>query len=237
MKNPYRITDLNAQEKPREKLVTAGVSSLTDEELLSIIIRSGGKDSSALDTARKLLKKYGDFKHLLNTDIEELLTIKNIGIAKATCIKAMLEIAVRMKETPKELTAIKNPEDVYNLMYKHLYGKQKEHLYLINLNSRNHPISQDLLTIGTTDQTLVSSKDIYKKALAKNASYIILVHNHPSNDPTPSVQDIKITEEVAETGKKIGIPLIDHLIFSDSKYVSLKSLNLFNTYKVNTEKR
>jgi len=236
MEDTHRIKDLNTQEKPREKLVLKGVSTLTDEELLAIILRSGGKESSVLDICRNLFKRYKNFKNLLNIEIEELLDIKDIGIAKATSIKALMEIALRVQQNTEELTQIKTPEDVYKLMYKHLYGKQKEYLYLINLNVKNKPISQDILTIGITDQTLVSSKDIYQKALAKNASYIILVHNHPSNDPTPSVQDIKVTEEVAEVGKKIGIPLLDHIIFADEKYVSLKSLNLFSTYKFQQER-
>lgn len=234
MKNNNSIRSLNLLERPREKLVTKGVKALTDEELLAIILRSGGKYLSAIEIARNIIKRYGNLKNLLQLELEELISIKDIGIAKASSIKVIEEIAVRIKyneDTQNKIKKISNPKDVYELMYKHLYGKPNEYLYLVSLNTRNIPISQDIVTIGTLDQTLINSRDIYKKALSKNAASIILVHNHPSNDPTPSIQDIKTTEIVAETGKKIGIPLIDHIIFTDTNYTSLKSLNLFNTYK------
>lgn len=238
MKNNNRIRNLSLFERPREKTATKGIKSLTDEELLAIILRSGGKYLSAIETAREILKQYGNLKNLLQLELEELTTIRDIGIAKATSIKAIGEIAVRIRyieDTSNKIKKINNPKDVYELMYKHLYGKPNEYLYLVSLNIKNIPISQDIVTIGTLDQTLINSRDIYKKALSKNAASIILVHNHPSNDPTPSIQDIKVTEAIAETGKKIGIPLIDHIIFTDNKYVSLKSLNLFNTYKFTNE--
>jgi DNA repair protein RadC len=238
MKNTNRIRNLNLFERPREKLVEKGIKSLTDEELLALILRSGGKNLSAIEVARYAIKQYGNLKSLIQLELEELTTIKNIGIAKATSIKAIGEIAQKIKydeESSNKIKKINNPKDIYALMYKHLYGKQSEYLYLVSLNVKNIPISQDIVTIGTIDQTLISSREIYKKALSKNAASIILVHNHPSNDPTPSPQDIRVTEMVAETGKKIGIPLIDHIIFTDTTYVSLKSLNLFNTYKFKNE--
>lgn len=225
------IKTLNKYEKPREKATKQGINNLTNEELLAIILRSGGKDNSAIDLARNLLKKFFNFKNLLTVELEELLQIKDIGIAKATSIKASCEIALRILDKSENIQKITTPEDVYKLMYKDLYGKQQEYLYLLNLNNKSIPISKDLLTIGTNNQTLITSRDIYKKALAKNATSIILIHNHPSNDPTPSKEDLETTETVAEAGKKIGIPLLDHIIFSDTKYVSLKSLNIFNTYK------
>jgi len=232
-----RICELNAQEKPREKALKRGLHNLTNEELLAIILRSGGKDVSALDLSRNILKRFNNFKNILDVDIEELTQIKDIGIAKATSVKASCEIALRILDKSGDVKKISTPEDVYKFMYKDLYGKNQEYLYLINLNNKSVPISADLLTIGTHNQTLITSREIYKKALSKNAASIILIHNHPSNDPTPSKEDIKTTETVAEAGKKVGIPLLDHIIFADTRYVSLKSLNIFSTYKITNERR
>ena len=231
MINKNSIKSLNNNEKPREKMIKNGIQNLTNEELLAIILRSGGKDTSAIELARFLLKKHTSFKKFLNIEFEELIQTKHVGVAKATSIKAACEIALRILDKSTEVKKISTPEDVYKLMYKDLYGKQQEYLYVINLDNKNVPISKDILTIGTINQTLITSRDVYKKALSKNATSIILTHNHPSNDPTPSKEDIVTTETIADAGKKIGIPLLDHVIFSDTNYVSLKALNIFSTYK------
>jgi len=231
MPNINNINSLNQSEKPREKLIKRGISNLTNEELLAIIIRSGGSSASAIEVARNLLKTHSNFKNISNLELEELLQFKEIGIAKATAIKAACEIGLRIGDKSENVKKITTPKDVYDVIYKELYGKQKEYLYIINLDNKNRPISKEIITIGTTNQALISSKDVYQKALAKNAASIILVHNHPSNDPTPSKEDIITTEMIAEAGLKIGIPLLDHLIFTDTNYTSLKSLNIFSTYK------
>lgn len=230
MQITFGIKSLNPQEKPREKLINLGVKNLTNEELLAIIIRSGGIKSSVLEISREILKKHKNFKNISNLEIEELSQFKNIGLVKATCIKAACEIGLRFNEDQIN-EKITTPKDVYDSMYKELFGKQKEYLYLINLDIKNKIISKDILTIGTVDQSLITSKEVFKQALSRKASSIILVHNHPSNDATPSKEDILATELVAEAGMRIGIPLIDHIIFADSNYTSLKSLNIFKTYK------
>jgi len=232
MPNGLRICDLNNQEKPREKLVTTGEYALTDEELLAIILRSGGTTGSAITLARNIIKTYGSIRNIVSLDFEQLRNIKDIGPAKATSIKALGEISKRITGERNFREHISTPKDVYKAIYTELYGKQEEYLYILILDSRNKIISKELITKGTVNQSLISSRDIYKKALAKNATSIILIHNHPSNDPTPSKEDIIATEMVAEIGKKIGIPLLDHLIFADTGYTSMKSLNLFNIYKV-----
>lgn len=229
--NTKRYTELNINERPREKLLYSSSEILTDQELLALVIRTGSKNISNIELAREILIKHHSLKNLLNVNIKTLMLQKDLGLAKASSIKACCEIAHRILNHNQEKISIKTPEDVYNKMKKYLYSKTKEYLYLINLDSKNYIISIDLLTSGTENQTLISEKDIFQKALSYNSSSIILVHNHPSNDPTPSNEDIQITKNIAEVGHKIGIFLIDHIIFCDSSYKSLKNLNLFSSYK------
>ena len=230
----YLIKDLENNEKPREKMAAHGPSTLSDSELLAIVLRSGGKDGSAIDLARKILKEFGGLKGLANSEIEQLTKIKDVGIAKATSVKAACEIALRIDNKMEiENSEIKKPEDVFSTVKKDTFARNKEQLFLLSLNSRNRLISKDLISIGTLNETLIHPREVFKTALSKNAASIILVHNHPSNDSGPSTDDIKVTERIAKAGITIGIPLIDHVIVCDNGYTSLKSLNLFSTYKAN----
>lgn len=227
----HTLKELNSQEKPREKLNKHGTEILTNEELLSLIIRSGRKGYSAINLARDVIKKFGGFKEILNSNIIEITKIKGIGIAKAAEILAACEIARRINNTEnKNLVEIKKPEDIFNLLRGDLYGRDKEYFYVINLNSRNRVISKDKISIGTVNQTTIYQREIYKNAITKNAVSIIVAHNHPSNDPTPSEDDIRITEDIAKMGKTLGIPLVDHLIICDNTFLSFKALNIFKTY-------
>ncbi len=226
-----RIKDLNTSEKPREKVIKHGIEILTNEELLSLIIRSGGKEYSSTTLARNILRKFGSFKEILNANLIEITKTKDVGIAKATGILAACEIARRINITEiKSGIEVRKPEDVYKLLRNDLYGRNKEYFYVIHLNSRNRLISKDNISVGTINQTVIYQREVYKSAITKNAVSIIIAHNHPSNDPTPSEQDIRITSDIAKIGKTLGIPLIDHVIVCDNTFLSLKALNIFKTY-------
>lgn len=228
----YLIKDLNKNEKPREKLSNKGISALTDEELLALVISSGGKNISAVDLSREILKTHGGLHSLVNLDLESLTSIKHINNAKASSILAACEIGLRIcSKKGGNLNRINSPQDVFDLIRKDIFQKDKEHLFLLSLNTRNMLLAKDLISIGTVNETLIHPREVFKKALVRNAVKIILVHNHPSNDPNPSDEDIKITEKVAKSGKQIGIPLIDHVIVCNNDYVSLKAQNIFDTYK------
>jgi DNA repair protein RadC len=232
----YTIHDLDNREKPRERLINTGADSLSDTELLAIILRVGGKKESVLELARKILLEFGGFHGLIEVSVEQLLAFKNIGFAKAVSIKALCEIALRINLTEKKKsTSIKTPEDVFKLINKELYGKRKEKLYLISLDARNKVISKDVVSIGTISEALVHPREVYKQALLRNAVSIILVHNHPSSDTTPSTEDILVTERVAQAGVLLGVSLVDHIIVSDTDYCSLKALNLFEVKKLDGE--
>ncbi|OGC70017.1 hypothetical protein A2415_01450 [candidate division WWE3 bacterium RIFOXYC1_FULL_39_7] len=229
----YRIRDLNKDEKPREKIFKSGTSGLSNEELLAVILRSGGRDESAIDLARKILIKSNGLENIANLDISELIKIKNIDLAKAAAVKAAFELGLRLSShKPDNQITIKGPEEIFKLLKTELYGKTKEFLYTVSLNSRNKVISYDLISIGTVNETLFSPREIFKQALVRNAVSIILVHNHPSKDPEPSNDDVESTQKAVRAGAQMGIPILDHVIVCNNKYVSMKALNLLDPKKV-----
>ncbi len=231
------IKTMCVNDRPRERLLNSGVEALSDAELLSVILRSGGEGDSVLLLASRLLAEYGGLKALFQTDISQLMRIKNIGFAKATCIKAVNELALRLsKYSGKELPAIRKPKDIYDVVRKEMFGKKKEHLYLISLDSRNKMISKDLISIGTIGETIVNPREIYRQALIKNACSIAVVHNHPSGNPSPSPEDLIVTEKLIVAGLSLGLPLVDHLIVCDTQFVSLKALNVFDSIKFKKER-
>ncbi|HSX39695.1 MAG TPA: DNA repair protein RadC [Candidatus Saccharimonadales bacterium] len=230
MPENFKIKDLNFYEKPRERLITKGPDSLTDAELLAIILGSGGKNTSVLNLAQQILTKFGNLTNLLNTEFEQLKNIKHVGTAKACSIKAACEIGIRIATQPlAKKSKISKPIDVYKVLKKDLFEKSKEHLYLLSLDSRNNLIAADLLSIGTINETLVHPREIYRQALARNAVSIIIAHNHPSGNANPSAEDLLVTERIAKTGIELGLPLIDHIIISGDSYISLKALKLFSS--------
>jgi DNA repair protein RadC len=224
-----KIKDLQREEKPREKLIDKGPEALTDTELLSIILRSGGINCTSTDLARNLINQFSGLDKLVYADTSQLISIPNVGAAKATGIIALGELAKRLTtESCVRGNAIKKPQDVFDSVKKEFSGKQEEHLYLISLDRRNKILSKDLVSKGTLTETLIHPREIFKKALTKNASSIILVHNHPSGEPYPSLEDVKVTKRIAKTGIEIGIPLMDHLVVTKSEFTSMKAQNLLN---------
>ena len=223
-----KIKDLQNEEKPREKLIDKGEDNLTDVELLSILLRAGGKTSSATNLSREILNKFSCFKDLFNADIKELMNFKYIGKAKATAIKAAGEIAKRyLCDKGKNINPIqiKTPQDAYFLVRKDILDKDQEYLFLLNLDSRGNLISKDLISKGLLNETLIHPREIFKKALSKSACSIILVHNHPSNKSDPSEDDIKVTKRILKVGIEMGVPLLDHLIVTNDGFTSLKQRN------------
>jgi DNA repair protein RadC len=209
-------------------MVNFGAQALSDSELLAIILRSGGRQESAIQIAQQLLKNFGGFKELAETDIKQLINYKNIGVAKACAIKAACEISLRVSfSINTEKICINKPKDIFELLRKDFFNKKQEHLYMISMDSRNKLITKDLISVGTLNETLIHPREIFKKALAINASSIALAHNHPSGDPTPSSEDISVTQRIAKIGIEMGIPLLDHIIIAEDTFVSIKALNLF----------
>lgn len=224
-----KLNDLPLSERPYEKLEMYGEKALSNSELLAIIIKTGTKDETAVSLAQKILNlntenKSNSLRFLEQTTIEELTKIKGIGKVKAIQLKAVCEIAKRMARpinTKKIL--IKEPKDVANLLMEELRYEKREILKVIMLNTKN--IVQKIIdiSIGATSKIYVEPKDILKEAIKMEMPKIIIVHNHPSGDVTPSMADIEMTNRVQECAKLFGIQLIDHIIIGDGTFESILS--------------
>ncbi len=221
-----KIKSMPREDRPREKLILKGVGNLSDTELLAVILSSGGRGQSVLEMAQALITDYGDLTQLLNCPFQKLLKIKNLKDAKAVKISALREIAIRYNATVKQPVKISAPKDAYDYIKTSLTGKETEHLYLINLNARNAVINKNLISVGTVNETLIHPREVIKTAVSSNAVSIILAHNHPSGEPLPSAEDIKVTQRVEKACKIVGLVFTDHLIVCDNSYSSMRAQNL-----------
>lgn len=219
-----KLFDMEPFDRPRERIKNVGSSFLTSSELLAIVLRSGGINNSVTSLSNRLIKEFGSLENILRADYERLLAIPNLGEAKVSTLKAINEICLRIKFSKNETSSlIKEPKDVFDLMLKDLIDKDKEYLYLLSLDSRLRLISKDLISIGTVNTTLIHAREVFKKAISNSAVSIILVHNHPSNDATPSDADIEITKKLYTAGKLLGILVLDHVVIVEESYTSIKS--------------
>ncbi len=229
MTKTFTIRDLPISERPRERLLKLGVEALSAQELLALILGRGIQGESVLLTAQNLLTKFGNLKNMASASIEELTQVKGIGVAKAAQIKAALELGKRLEEYSNEgkKIAIKSPEDVVKAVKNKLKGKKREHFLALSLDTRNHLINVHTISIGSLDSSVVHPREVFKEAISSSAASVIFVHNHPSGDPTPSVDDIKLTRRLFEVGEITGIEVLDHIVICDKAYLSMKSKGLF----------
>lgn len=223
MSKSFTIHDLPADERPRERLVKFGEQALSAQELLQLILGRGVAGESVTVTAQKLLAQFGSLQKLAEASIEELSSIKGIGLAKAAQIKATFEISRRLStQTPiyksKELT---DPEKVYRLIKSKLKDYHKEHFYIIVLNSRNHSIAE--VSVGSLNASIVHPREVFAEAIKNKAASVIFAHNHPSGDPEPSEDDLLLTKKLVESGKILGIEVADHIIVVKDKFFSFKN--------------
>lgn len=222
----FTIHDLPKSERPRERLQKFGVEALSSQELLSLILGRGVPGESVSITSQRLLSTFGNIKAISEASLEELSNVKGIGLAKAAQIKATFELAKRKDEVIQKKINIKNSEDVVNLVKPKLKDKKKEHFLILSLNSRNNLIRISKVSIGSLNASIVHPREIFKEAIQSSAASIILVHNHPSGDPTPSEDDLELTERLVKTGEILGIDVLDHIIVSDKDFSSMKDKNL-----------
>ena len=220
------LKELNKEEKPRERLLKYGVNNLTNEELVSIILRCGTKNISVKEVSTKVLNYFNNIKNLRNANINNLVQIKGIGKVKAITLLASLELGKRVYyEEHKEKYKIKSTKDVFNLLKNEVKYEKKEKFYVILLDSKNNVISYKCLFIGTINRSAVHPREIYKYAIDNLAVSIIVAHNHPSGDPLPSKEDENITNSLNTLGEVIGIKLLDHVIIGEEKYYSFYETN------------
>ena len=218
----FTIHDLPKAERPRERLQKHGAEALSSQELIALILGRGIKGESVMVTAQRLLSRFGNIMGIFSASIEELSSVKGIGIAKASQIKALFELARRKDGHDEEQIQIKSHQDVIKVVRQQLKDKKKEHFLILCLDTRNNLIKIGNISTGTLDANLVHPREVFKEAIQSLASSIILVHNHPSGNPEPSDADIDITKRILETGKIIGIDVLDHIIIAENKSLSFK---------------
>jgi DNA repair protein RadC len=223
----FTIKDIPEQERPRERLEKFGPEVLSNAELLAIILRTGTRSDSALNLANRLLSSESGVKYLYESSFEELKSLKGIGTAKASQIKAALELGRRLKSyRGNDSIFIRTPGDAAELVMEDMRYLKKECLKAIMLNIKNMVTCIRDISIGSINSSIVHPREIFVEAIKVSSASIIICHNHPSGDPTPSQEDISVTRRIFEAGKIIGIDLIDHVIIGDGKYVSLKEKNV-----------
>ncbi|MFS0861722.1 DNA repair protein RadC [Fredinandcohnia sp. 179-A 10B2 NHS] len=217
------IRDYPQEERPRERLVTEGPESLSNLELLAILLRTGSKEESVIQLSNRLLHQFEGLRLLKDATVEEITAIKGIGQAKAVQIMASIELGRRIgKLQYEDRYVIRSPEDGAKYVMEDMRFLSQEHFVCLYLNTKNQVIHRQTIFIGSLNASIVHPREVYKEAFRRSAASIICVHNHPSGDPTPSREDIEVTKRLVECGKIIGIELLDHLIIGEHKYVSLK---------------
>lgn len=217
------IKDMPVSDRPRERLLAEGSEALSNTELLAILIRTGTPTASALNLAAQTLKELGGLRGLVQAGLDELQAIKGLGPAKGAQIKAALELGKRIASLgPENRTVIRCPEDVKNLVMEEMRYLDREHFRTISLNTKNHVLAVDTVSIGSLNSSIVHPRELFKNPIKRSSAALILVHNHPSGDPTPSKEDIEVTKRLSDAGKLLGIEILDHIIIGDQKYISLK---------------
>ncbi|MFD2705169.1 RadC family protein [Salibacterium lacus] len=217
------IKDVPFSERPREKMAKFGAEQLSNQELLAVLIRSGTKEESVLQLSQRVLYDFDGLLMLKDATIEELQTIKGIGLAKALEMRAAIELGRRIYTYhEEERWVIRSPEDVSGLVMEEMRFLTQEHFVILCLNTKNQVIHRQTLFIGSLNSSIVHPREVFKEALRRSAAAVICIHNHPSGDPGPSREDIDVTKRLIEAGRILGIDVLDHIIIGDRRFTSLK---------------
>jgi DNA repair protein RadC len=231
-KVPYLIRDLPSDERPRERLAKYGAANLSNAELLAIIWRTGssGKErESVLALAQRALSAFGSLAGLAKATTAELCRLNGIGEVKAIELQAALELGRRLAvAVPEERPVIRSPREVVNLVHSEMALLDQEELWILLLNSKNHVLAIRRIYRGTLNSSSVRVAELFRAAIRENAASIIVVHNHPSGDPTPSPEDVRVTAEAVKAGQLLDVEVLDHIIVGASRerFISLKERGL-----------
>jgi DNA repair protein RadC len=228
----YRITDLPLSERPREKLHALGAERLDTAELIAILLRTGTGGRSAIEIGRDLLARFQTIEQLAAASVEELSAVQGVGLAKAVQLKAAFELAARLPKSRAARPLLRTPRDVADRLREEMQHFEVEEFHVLLLDTKNRLVRDMKVSKGTLNASLVHPREVFREAVRAGAASVILVHNHPSGDPTPSSDDIKITRELVEAGRLLKIEVLDHIIVGkrDSgrteDFVSLKEMGL-----------
>jgi DNA repair protein RadC len=230
----FRIRDLPLNERPRERLIAQGAGALKNSELIAILLRTGMKGTSAIQVAEQLLNKFQTLDNLSRASIEDLQLVKGVGRDKAIALKSAFTLARRMAvEMRQESPTLDCPERIADLLREENRAYDVENFQVVLLNTRRRLIRVETISQGTLDTILVHPREVFKSAIAANAAAVVLAHNHPSGDPTPSEADIKVTRDLIRAGQLLKIEVLDHVIIGRATqerprdFVSLRELGYF----------
>lgn len=228
-----RINDLARTERPRERLENLGAQALSNAELVAILLRTGLHGVSAVDVANRLLQlgreDVGDgnrsepgLRFLVTSALDELVRVPGVGRAKAVQLKAAIELGRRIATSTASRTVVRSPRDVSTLVMEEMRFLDREQFRIVLLDAKNHVLGVRTVSVGSLSSSIVHPREIFKEAIARSSAAIILVHNHPSGDPTPSREDVEVTRRLVEAGRLLGIEVLDHVVVGDNQYVSFK---------------
>ena len=223
----YRITDLPEEERPRERLARLGPQSLSNAELLAILLRVGVKGENAVQVGQRLLQDFGGLTGLHRADFQDVVAKHGLGPAKAAQIKAAIELGNRLRlEAPDERPAVHSPADAAVLVQYEMSALEQEEMRVILLDTRNRVLGIKQVYKGSTNSSQVRVNELFKDAIRVSAVSIVIIHNHPSGDPTPSPDDVAVTRAIVQAGKLLDIEVLDHLVIGRGRFVSLKDRGL-----------
>jgi DNA repair protein RadC len=222
----YRIKDIEASQRPRERLEKQGPEALNNAELIAILLRVGMKGASAVQIGQNLLNRFEGLGGIQRVSFAELCEVDGIGRAKAAQVKAAIELGRRLSTmSPQERVIITSPQDVADQVQYKMARLEQEELWILLLDSRNHHLRTVQLYKGSLNSSSVRPAEIFRDAIRHNAANIIVVHNHPSGDPSPSPEDIHLTRVLIEAGKMLELEVLDHIIVGINAIASIKALN------------
>ncbi|KXH87320.1 DNA repair protein RadC [Sporosarcina sp. HYO08] len=218
------IRDVHIADRPRERLIRQGAESLSNQELIAILLRTGTRKESVLVLANRILSSLDQIQDLKDATIEELMSVKGVGQAKAVQILASAELGKRLyrKHTEGGRYAIRSPEDAAAYLMTDMSSLKQEHLIVLFLNVKNEVLYKKTVFIGGLNSSIVHPREVFREAVKRSAASIIIAHNHPSGHPAPSPEDIDVTKRLIEAGSIMGIDVLDHIIVGDHKFISLK---------------
>lgn len=216
------IRDVHTADRPRERLVNQGATSLSNQELIAIMLRTGTRQESVLHLANRVLHHFEQIQQLKDASIEELTSINGIGQAKAVQLMAAVELGRRLssKQTDAKFT-IRSPKDAASYLMADMTSLKQEHFVVLFLNIKNQILHKQTIFVGSLNASIVHPREIFREAVRRSAASIVCAHNHPSGNPAPSPEDIAVTKRLMEAGSIVGIELLDHIIIGDHQFISL----------------